>query len=117
MAKATVHGGASNIVDTTAQEPVPQSVQDLDELDDVLEEANAPSETPEPEFQVDESASGSVDIEPAAPVPDAEPPKRNASQPTWAEFAASQGLEGAGDMSRDELVAWWDEQQEASDEG
>jgi len=120
MAKATRTGASigppESVVDTTAQEP-PQSVKDLDEADEILEQANAHSE-PEDEDQgeapdaTDESSRRAQDAT-AAP----EPPKRNASQPAWAEFAASQSLEGAGDMSRDELVAWWDKQQEETEGG
>lgn len=122
MGKATRAGASvappeSTVVDTTAQEPAPESEQDLEEagqgafINEDTGQVTQPGEPPPP-------LPDSAYPEGAEPLPEAvEPPKRNASQPAWAEFAASQGLEGADDMSRDELVAWWDERQETPGDG
>lgn len=76
-------------------------------------ESQKPAQTTEPPSNPDQTESDSVDSTAGstpetgtAPLP--EVPLRNASKAKWVEFAEAVGLEGAADLTRDELVDWWD---------
>lgn len=53
-----------------------------------------------------DSTDGNTPETGTAPLP--EVPLRNASKAKWVEFVKAVGLEGADDLTRDELVDWWD---------
>lgn len=55
-----------------------------------------------------DSTAGSTPETGTEQPPDLDIPKRNGSRSEWIEFAESVGLEGAANMTRDELVTWWD---------
>lgn len=76
-------------------------------------ESQKPAQTTEPPSNPDQTESDSVDSTAGSTpetgtVPLPEVPLRNASKAKWVEFAEAVGLEGAADLTRDELVDWWD---------